>query len=254
MDRYKRVGNGPRRVIALSGWMGGADEWGSVFDAISPDTATFALVDYPGYGLARAAPGPYSFSRNAAEVVALADELGWDRFAVMGHSMGGVAIQHVLLAAPERVTGLIGIAAVPARSSRMDAARLGFFEGAVADIAVRQKIFDVSTGSRHSAAWLGKMAASSRDSISPEAMRAYLHEWATVDFSERVRGNPVPVQLFIGEHDPTLSAALMQETWLSYYPNASLEVIANAGHYPMHETPIALGTRIEAFLNDRIPL
>jgi pimeloyl-ACP methyl ester carboxylesterase len=254
MNNTKLIGSGPRRVIVFSGWMGGADEWGTVFDAISPDTATFALVDYPGYGRAKSAPGPFSFARHATEVVALADDLGWDRFVLMGHSMGGVAIQRVLLEAPQRVAGLIGIAPVPASSSRMDAARLGFFESAISDIAVRQKIFGVSTGNRLSAAWLSKMAKATQSSIAPDAMRAYLHEWATVDFSDQVRGNPVPVQLFIGEHDPTLSAALMKDTWLSYYPNAALEIIGNAGHYPMYEAPAFLGTRIEAFLNDRIPL
>jgi hypothetical protein len=41
----------------------------------------------------------------------------------------------------------------------------------------------------------------------------------------------------------------MRQTWLSYYPNADLTVIASAGHYAMFETPVALATVIEEHLS-----
>jgi pimeloyl-ACP methyl ester carboxylesterase len=56
--------------------------------------------------------------------------------------------------------------------------------------------------------------------------------------------------VYAGAHDPGLNAAFMQQTWLRWYPNARLEVIPNAGHYPMNETPVALATSMEAFLRD----
>ena len=59
---------------------------------------------------------------------------------------------------------------------------------------------------------------------------------------------PVPVKVIVGEHDPDLNPAAMTATYLAWYPNASLEVMANAGHYPMNETPVALATSLQAFL------
>jgi pimeloyl-ACP methyl ester carboxylesterase len=41
----------------------------------------------------------------------------------------------------------------------------------------------------------------------------------------------------------------MEQTFLEQYPNASLEVLSNAGHYSMFETPVALLTCIERFLD-----
>ena len=64
----------------------------------------------------------------------------------------------------------------------------------------------------------------------------------------QVRGNPTPVQVIVGEHDPALSPVLVEQTWLQFYPQARLEVLANCGHYPMSETPVALATSIESFL------
>jgi esterase len=40
----------------------------------------------------------------------------------------------------------------------------------------------------------------------------------------------------------------MQETWLTFYPNAEMEMLRGAGHYPMLETPVALAACIEDFL------
>jgi pimeloyl-ACP methyl ester carboxylesterase len=49
-------------------------------------------------------------------------------------------------------------------------------------------------------------------------------------------------------HDPALSAQVMEQTYLVLLPNAELEVLVNAGHYPMFETPVALATAMEEFL------
>jgi pimeloyl-ACP methyl ester carboxylesterase len=56
------------------------------------------------------------------------------------------------------------------------------------------------------------------------------------------------VKVIVGANDPALNADVMKATYLTWYPNSELEVMANAGHYPMDETPVALATSIESFL------
>ena len=53
-----------------------------------------------------------------------------------------------------------------------------------------------------------------------------------------------------GEHDPALGAATIEQTWLPHFPRATMQVMANAGHYPMFETPVALATALNDFFAD----
>jgi len=62
-----------------------------------------------------------------------------------------------------------------------------------------------------------------------------------------VKGLPHPVHVIVGAHDKTIGVDAMKATYLAWYPNATMEVMDNAGHYPMHETPVALATAIERF-------
>ena len=56
----------------------------------------------------------------------------------------------------------------------------------------------------------------------------------------------------IGEHDLAFSKEAMEATYLDWLPNSRLEIIANAGHYPMQEAPVNLATVIDAFMRENI--
>src|SRR5690606_15884288 len=117
----------------------------------------------------------------------------------------------------------------------------------VDDPAAREAILDASTGNRLPHPWLSHMARQSLIHSLPSAAAAYLNEWTSADFSAQVQGNPVPVKVIIGEHDPSLSAERMKQTWLAWYPNAELEMLANTGHYPMYEVPLTLPAALQDF-------
>lgn len=248
LNGFRRHGNGPHKVMVLSGWFGSSADWTALDPALDTDACTYVFFDYRGYGISRDVAGDYTFDEAAADVLAVADHLGWERFSLVGHSMGGMAMQRVLLAAPDRIERLAGVSAVPACGSRMNAERLAGFEAAVDDVARRQAIIAYSTGNRLSPQWSAHLAQASAASSRREAFAGFLPQWATRDFSAQVTGNPVPVKLFVGEFDPTVTAALMADTWLAWYPNAEMETLANAGHYAMHETPVPLATALNAWL------
>lgn len=244
-----RVGTGPRRVIALHGWFGSAHGWGQLPDLIDPTLFSYAFLDCRGYGDRRDVTGEYTISEISRDALAVADELGWASFSVVGHSMGGSAAQRVLADAPERVERLVGVSPVPASGVPFDEQGWALFDGAADDPGKRRAIIDLTTGGRLTGRWLDEMVRFSVEQSSREAFRAYLSAWARTDFSADVTGRGVPALAVVGEHDPALGAPIMRQTWLRHYPKGRLEVVSNAGHYAMYETPVHLATVLEQFLD-----
>ncbi|MFM0164990.1 alpha/beta fold hydrolase [Paraburkholderia sediminicola] len=248
-NTFHRVGNGPHPVLVLHGWFGDARSFEPIEAWLSQDTFSYVFMDYRGYGGMKEADGEYTIDEIAADTLALADVLGFPSFSLVGHSMGGMAIEKIAACAPERVRALIPVAPVPCGGILFDAEKRALFEGAADRQDHRETIIDRSTGSRLPSSWVQWKAAYSAAHSSKKAFAAYLRAWADTNFSDEIAGHH-PVKVLVGERDPTFNMTLMSETYLRRYPLATVEVLENSGHYPMNETPLALVTAIERFLLD----
>ena len=248
-DTYRTVGSGSHTVLCLHGWFGSSTGWGQDFcDSLDTGTFRYVFMNYRGYGERIDVDGAHTVEEIARDALELADELGAREFSVIGHSMGGSAAQRVLSLAPDRVSKLVGIRPVPASGVPFDDQGWGLFSGAAHDDGNRYTIVDMTTGSRLTRTWVESVVRHSVERSTREAFGAYLESWAKDDFAAEVTGNPVPALAVVGEHDPALGADTANATWMQTYPNARLEVLANAGHYAMFETPVALATVVERFL------
>lgn len=245
---YVMVGTGDHHVLALHGWFGSALGWGHLTEYLNTTDFTYVFADLRGYGSRRGEQGRYTMAEAAADAIELADDLGWDRFSLLGHSMSGVAIQHVLLRAPDRVRRLVGVAPVPASGLPLGEADWALFSGAAGSPDKRAAIVNFATGSRLTPAFVTAIVRHSLDNSDQAAFGGYLQSWARADIVAQVKGSEVPVKVITGEHDPSQPAEFMEQTWLQVYPNSELEVLRGTGHYPMHETPVALAVAIEEFL------
>lgn len=185
-------GRGSHKVIAVHGWF--ADR--SAFDPVLPDldqeAFQYALVDLRGYGEARGETGSYTSGEGAADVLALADRLGWDRFSAVGHSMGASVVQRVLAAAPHRVRRLVGISPVPASGLPLPPQQWELFSSAAHLPENRRAIIDLTTGGRRPAAWLDRMVQRSLACSDPKAFRSWLDSWSGETFAAEVEGSAVP--------------------------------------------------------------
>ncbi|WP_330308059.1 MULTISPECIES: alpha/beta hydrolase [unclassified Streptomyces] len=243
-------GDGAHKVFAVHGWFADRSAYAAVLPDLDRETFQYALVDLRGYGEAKDAVGAYTTAEAAADLAELADRLGWERFSVIGHSMGGAVAQRLLALVPDRLRRLVGVSPVPASGLPMPADQWELFADAAHKPENRRAIIDFTTGSRRPAVWLDRMVARSIALSDAKAFRAWLDSWAGEDFHAEVEGARVPALAVTGALDPALSAALMRETWLSWYPGGEVHELLGAGHYAMDETPLELIRVVEAFLRD----
>jgi pimeloyl-ACP methyl ester carboxylesterase len=246
-----RVGPGDHVVLCLHGWFGSATGWGPLPEMLDGDRFSYYFVDYRGYGARRDQAGEHTMAEIAADALALADQVGAETFSLVGHSMGGMAADRVVVEAPRRVRSVVAINPVPAGGYPFDDAGWALFSDAVQDDAKRYAIIDLTTGNRLTARWVNRIVRHSVEQSTRDAFGDYLRAWGREDFSDRLADPDaarVPVKVIVGEHDPAVGEELARQTWLKLHPGAELEVMPNAGHYPMWETPVALATSIEAFL------
>jgi len=99
-------------VLALHGWLDNAASFVPLAAQL-PDLDLVA-IDLPGHGhSAHLPPGTqYNTPGAICHVLDVADALGWDRFVLLGHSMGAGIASLAAAAAPERVERLIAIEAL----------------------------------------------------------------------------------------------------------------------------------------------
>ena len=232
------IGSGKSGVIVLHGWFGDH----SVFEPMFPylDTATFsyAFINYRGYGLSRNIPGAHTMDEIAADAIDLADYLGWQRTHMVGHSMGGMALMRVATSHRDRLKSGVAVTPVPPCGVPLDEESSALFGGAADNDENRRSILDFTTGGRLSGQWLDWKVRRSRETTTRDAYADYLEAWTKTDFAEESKGNDLPLLVCPGEFDGALTAEVMRQTYLDWYPNATLEVLPNSGHYPMQETPV----------------
>ena len=105
---------GAVRVLALHGWLDNA----ASFVPLAPHLPGLDLVapDLPGHGASVHLPpgADYSFAAAVHTVLDVADALGWERFSLLGHSMGAGIASLVAAACPGRVERLLAIEALGA--------------------------------------------------------------------------------------------------------------------------------------------
>jgi pimeloyl-ACP methyl ester carboxylesterase len=108
-------------LLALHGWLDNA----ASFDALAPLICThfhIVALDLPGHGRSQHRPPGvrYHFVDYLDDVLAAADALGWEKFSLLGHSLGGGIASFIAAAFPERMERLFLIEVAGAVSAPVE--------------------------------------------------------------------------------------------------------------------------------------
>jgi pimeloyl-ACP methyl ester carboxylesterase len=218
-------------VFVLHGWGASIDAVGSILAGLR-DTVELVALDLPGFGESDMVPAAWTNADFARLVVRLADQLGIERFALVGHSRGA-AISLVLASDPatrgriERMvlTGAAGIKPrrKPAYYGKVAMAKAGRVIGAVGGKPgkrLQQRI----RGRAGSADWLA----------APEALRGTLRNVLAEDLSDRLPDVRVPTLLIWGPNDED-TPLWMGQRMEREIPGAGLVVLRDGGHFAYSE-------------------
>ncbi len=257
------AGDGGRPIMLLHGFTADKSEVAEVLEplaergwhAVAPDLRGHGRSDHPTEGDA------YSFDVLAADILGLADHLGWDRFALVGHSMGGAVAQLVALDHPDRLAGLVLASTFhgPVKGISLELVELGSWvvrESGMAGLAqalAARRADDaesVAAFERMQEARPGYAAQSVHrlESTSPDMWLALAPAFVTqVDRLDRLHSLDVPTAVVVGELDATMLDDCLRLA--DTIPGASLTVIPGAGHVPQLEEPEQWWTALSGFLD-----
>ena len=260
-------GSGRRPVLALHGWL---DNAGS-FKLLGPRLEGCHVVglDAAGHGLSgnRSLDSAYNIWQDVADIIEVAEQLGWDRFSLVGHSRGAGVAMLFASAFPDRVERVVFIdgglpivdkaAAAPenlaravlesrvlrTKSGRVFASReqairermAGFTKvGQVAaEILAERSLLAVGGGWR----WRSdqRLKAQSEIKLTPELTEVF------------VRAVRAPIQCFMAEESPFRQHAAYVEM-LPMFEDLELHWLPGGHHLHMEGAEIEIGRKGSGFL------
>ena len=221
-------------VLVLHGWALDSSIWNDARPLTDTERFTYAYYDFPGYGSNSAnepAEGLDAMARAALEAAA---ELGWERFAVLGHSMGGGTAIRVATLAPDKVTSVVALTPVSPGGTPLDEATYGAFQAAWPESGDLLR----SLAPHLSEEQLQNILTASRATMNKAVWDRYLANWTQADFAAELERYDGPVTLVVGDSDPFVTADYLAST-VSALRSGTLVTIDEAGHYPMVEQPAA---------------
>ncbi len=98
-------------VILLHGGLASGKYWGNQVPALTRAGYRAILIDSRGHGRSSRDARPYSYELMESDVIAVMNQLGLDRAAVVGWSDGGIVALVMALKHPERVTRVFAFGA-----------------------------------------------------------------------------------------------------------------------------------------------
>ena len=243
------AGQGGDPLLLVHGFVGAKEDFADHLDWLAAEGWHCVAPDLRGHGSSSKpnAESAYSFEILAGDLVGLADALAWERFVVLGHSMGGMVVQHVALDHHHRLDALIlmdtchGPVDVDPESIELGKAVVS--EGGMAALLEAQRAagpgpLETPAGLRLQETRPGYKEFGEAKSLAvADAMWLKMVDEMTTqaDRLEALAALQVPTLVIAGEQDAPFVGPCQRIA--AAMAGTRIEVIPDAGHSPQFENP-----------------
>jgi 3-oxoadipate enol-lactonase len=238
-------------LMLVHGFTGAKEDFADFLDGFADRGWHVVAPDLRGHGGSDAPTDEdaYSLEEMAADLLALADELGWGTFDLLGHSMGGMVAQLVALEHPERLRSLVlmdtGHGPVEGLDPTVialaaDIVRTEGMERLISIAAELESVRKPRTPSevrvREERAGYVEFGDRKMRASAPAMYAGMIQLLASGgDRLDALRALDVRTLVVVGEEDEGFVGP--SERLAEAIPGAVLEVIADAAHSPQFENP-----------------
>lgn len=240
-----RSGNG-EPVVFLHGFGSTKEDYADIVRYADFNDRPFLAYDAPGCGETQISElSAISIPFLVETALTMIEHLGFERFHLVGHSMGGLTALMLAHAHPERVLSFVDIEGNIAPEDCFLSRQVIHYPAG----SDEQFFDDFIARTRHAPAWASALySASLRYKVRTGAVRHIFK--SMVDYSDhsdlmvKFLNLPCAKMFMYGEQNATLS-------YLDYIQQHGVKLaeIPECGHFPMYSNPIAMWRYISEFQN-----
>lgn len=256
------------RVLALHGWLDNAASFIPLAGHL--DGIELVALDLPGHGASAHLPSAadYLATSAARAAFAAADALGWERFALLGHSLGGSVASLMAAAQPQRIERLVSIESLGLLVETEDrtSARLREAFAAQTGLADKQlRVFaDIDTAVRARMQGIGKVSEAAARLLvergivrvdggytwrsDPRLTLPTLVRMTEAQVRDLLRGIECPTRVIYGAPAQSYFPEPLRSERAALLPCGDLIVLPGSHHLHMEDAPAVAGAIGDFFL------
>ena len=253
------AGHGGTPLLLVHGFTGCKEDFVDEIDRLAVLGHWVVAPDLRGHGTSSAPTTVESYSLESfvSDMWGLVDAIGWSRFDLLGHSMGGMIVQMMILERPERVHRLVLMDTHHGAVGGVDPdlVELGIEVALTQGLEVIQQVLKLADDPEKSKAYHRTVAerpgyAEFCDAkmlrCSPQMYAAMLPGLiGCPDRLTELEGVDAPTLVLVGEWDESFVKASGRIA--QAIPTARLEIIAEAGHCPQFEAQAQWRVAVDGF-------
>lgn len=244
---YEVHGDGPVTLLMLPGLGCSIEAWAQVTPLLPGYRCV--VMDLPGHaGSLDVIADGSNLSTVSAPVLTACDELGLDRFVVVGLSFGAAIGVRLTLDLADRVVGYLGFMPWPASGTEQDDPFMQQMHDSYADVEAIDRAIDIISlePSRTTDA-----ARTMKGAVSEQFWRSWYSTGVYTSIYDELGSIAVPAAYVLGGRDVVAPQARLIDD-VRAIPGGRLVMLADVGHLAPYEHPEATAAEIRDFVERQV--